>query len=272
MSAAPEEVAPAVAVLDVTVSFGDRHVVDRVSLDVAPGEWLNIVGPNGAGKTTLLRVLAGLTPYEGTVRIDGRDTRTLRRREWAQRVAMVPQVPQIPPGMSVAHYVLLGRTPHLRPLGAEGPTDIAAATTALERLDLLRLADRPVTTLSGGERQRVLVARLLAQDAPIALLDEPTTALDLGHQQQVLDLIDELRHDHHLTVVATMHDLTLAAQYGDRLALLDEGRLLATGPASEVLTEDGLSKLYGARVRVLRHGDSLVVVPVRDPSGREREA
>jgi iron complex transport system ATP-binding protein len=166
--------------------------------------------------------------------------------------------------MTVAHYLLLGRTPHLRPLGAETAHDIAVATTALERLDLLPLADRVVTTLSGGERQRVLVARLLAQDAPVALLDEPTTALDVGHQQQVLDLVDALRHDHALTVVATMHDLTLAAQYGDRVALLDGGRLAATGSATDVLTAEGLSALYGARVRVIRDGDSLVVVPFRD--------
>jgi iron complex transport system ATP-binding protein len=174
--------------------------------------------------------------------------------------------------MTVTHYVLLGRTPHLPPLGGESSEDVDAAAAAMERLDLLTLADRPVTTLSGGERQRVLVARLLAQDAPVALLDEPTTALDVGHQQQVLDLVDELRADRPLTVVATMHDLTLAAQYGDRVALLDEGRLVATGTADDVLREDTLSSLYRARVRVLRDGDSLVVVPVRDPSSREREA
>ena len=257
----------AIGVHEVSVAFGTRRVVDGVSLDVAAGEWLNIVGPNGAGKTTLLRVIAGLASFDGTVAIDGRDSHLFKRKEWARRVALVPQVPQIPPGMTVVHYVLLGRTPHLRPLGVEGPADIEAARAALERLDLLELADRAVTTLSGGERQRVLVARLLAQDAPIALLDEPTTALDVGHQQQVLDLIDELRHDHALTVVATMHDLTLAAQYGDRLALLDRGRVAATGTAAEVLTEEGLAELYGARVRVIHDGDSLVVVPVRASGG-----
>ncbi|HVM55199.1 MAG TPA: ABC transporter ATP-binding protein [Acidimicrobiales bacterium] len=252
-----------ISIAGVSVAFDGRRVVDDVTLDVGAGEWLNIVGPNGAGKTTLLRVLAGLTAFDGTVTIDGRDAGTMRRRDLARLVALVPQIPQIPPGMSVAHYVLLGRTPHLRPLGAEGRSDLEAARVALERLDLLDVAERPVTTLSGGERQRVLVARLLAQDAPIALLDEPTTALDVGHQQQVLDLVDELRHDHRLTVIATMHDLTLAAQYGDRVALLDAGRLAATGTAAAVLTEDGLATLYGARVRVLRDGDSLVVVPVR---------
>ena len=260
-----------IALADVTVSFDDRRIVDGISLDVADGEWLNVVGPNGAGKTTLLRVLAGLTEYAGTVSVGGRDLRTMKRKELARQLALVPQIPQIPPGMTVAHYVLLGRTPHLRPLGGESAADIDAARRALERLDLLPFADRPVATLSGGERQRVLVARLLAQDAPIALLDEPTTALDVGHQQQVLDLVDELRHDHRLTVVATMHDLTLAAQYGDRVALLDGGRVAATGAPDDVLTEHSLSALYGARVRVLREGGSIVVVPVRGPSDGERE-
>jgi iron complex transport system ATP-binding protein len=252
---------------DVTVAFGGRRVVDAVSLDVPSGSWLNVVGPNGAGKTTLLRVLAGLQPFDGSIEVAGRPTGSFRRREWARTVALVPQVPQLPPGMTVAHYVLLGRTPHLPPLGGESRADVDAATAAMHRLDLLALADRPVTTLSGGERQRVLVARQLAQDAPIALLDEPTTALDVGHQQQVLDLVDELRGDHDLTVVATMHDLTLAAQYGDRVALLDDGRLVASGTADDVLREDTLSELYRARVRVLREGDSLVVVPVRGDRG-----
>jgi iron complex transport system ATP-binding protein len=252
-----------IALDEVSVRFDGRQVVDAVSLSVGAGEWLNVVGPNGAGKTTLLRVLAGLAGYDGSITVDGADVRSMKRKDLARLVALVPQIPLIPPGMTVADYVLLGRTPHLRPLASEGRADIEAATSALERLDLLPFAGRVVTTLSGGERQRVLVARLLAQDAPIALLDEPTTALDVGHQQQVLDLVDELRHDRGLTVVATMHDLTLAAQYGDRVALLADGRLAATGRPDEVLTEAALSTLYGARVRVLRDGDSLVVVPKR---------
>ena len=252
-----------IALDHVSVRFDGREIIDDVSLAVAPGEWLNIVGPNGAGKTTLLRVLAGLTEFDGSITVHDRDVRGMKRKDLARLVALVPQIPLIPAGMTVAHYVLLGRTPHMRPLASEGRADIEAATNALERLELLTFADRAVTTLSGGERQRVLVARLLAQDAPIALLDEPTNALDVGHQQQVLDLVDELRHDHGITVVATMHDLTLAAQYGDRVALLADGRLAATGSPQEVLTEEALSALYGARVRVLRDGDSLVVVPKR---------
>jgi iron complex transport system ATP-binding protein len=247
----------------VGVSVDGAVLLDDVSLDVEPGEWVNVVGPNGAGKTTLLRALAGLTPATGTVCVGGRDVDTFRRREWAQHVGLVPQSPVVPAGMTVAQYVLLGRTPHIGPLGSEGPDDLAAARSAIERLDLVAFTDRKVETLSGGERQRVIVARLLAQDTPIVLLDEPTTALDVGHQQQVLDLVEELRAHHELTVVATLHDLTVAGQYGDRLALLSSGRLVADGAADDVLTEETLARYYGARVRVLHSDDGPIVVPVR---------
>ena len=247
----------------VGVSVGSAVLLDGIALDVQPGEWLNVVGPNGSGKTTLLRVLAGLTSASGTVCVQGRDVATFRRQEWARHVGLVPQSPVVPAGMTVAQYVLLGRTPHIGPLGSEGPEDLAAASAAIERLDLRAFVDRKVETLSGGERQRVIVARLLAQDTPIVLLDEPTTALDVGHQQQVLDLVEELRSHHELTVVATMHELTVAGQYGDRMALLSKGRLVADGPADEVLTEETLATYYGARVRVLPSDDGPIVVPVR---------
>src|SRR5690606_39771859 len=157
---------------------------------------------------------------------DGRPAGRLRRRERARLVALVPQSPVVPEGITVADYVLLGRTPHLRPLGAEGPQDLAVVHDALALLDLVPVAGRSVSSLSGGERQRVLIARALAQGAPIVLLDEPTTALDVGHQQQVLELVDDLRRCRGLSVVSTMHDLTLAGQYADRLVLLDAGRVV----------------------------------------------
>ncbi|MEX2292965.1 MAG: ABC transporter ATP-binding protein [Acidimicrobiales bacterium] len=249
---------------DVRVTLGDHQVLDGVDLHVERGEWVSVVGPNGAGKSTLLRYLTGAVGRSGDLHLAGRPFASLSRRERALLVALVPQSPVIPVGMRVVDYVLLGRTPHLRPLGVEGPRDLAAALDALVHLDLLDFADREVTTLSGGERQRVLIARALAQGASLVLLDEPTTALDVGHQQQVLELIDELRRVHDLTVVTTMHDLTLAGQYADRLVLLDRGRVIVDGPARLVLTEENLASYYGARVRIIHDGGHPVVLPVRE--------
>ena len=246
------------------VVLGDRPVLDGVDLRVGAGEWVAVVGPNGAGKSTLLRLLAGLVRGDGSLEIAGRPAPSLKRRERALLVALVVQSPLIPEGATVADYVLLGRTPHIKPLGVEGPVDLAVVHDALARLDLVPMAERLVTTLSGGERQRVLIARALAQGAPIVLLDEPTTALDVGHQQQVLELVDELRRGSGLTVVTTMHDLTLAGQYADRLVLLDAGRVVVDGPAAEVLTEDNLARYYGARVRIISDGDRPVVLPLRE--------
>jgi iron complex transport system ATP-binding protein len=253
----------AVALEHVTVEAGGRRLVDDVSLVAEPGAWVSLLGPNGAGKTTLLRVLAGLRRFRGTVRLAGRTLEELGRRESAQLVALVPQTPVVPGGMTVGDYVLLGRTPHLGVLAREGQGDRRAASEALARLELEELADHTLATLSGGELQRAVIARSLAQEAPILLLDEPTAALDLGHQQQVLELVDELRRADRLTVVAAMHDVTLAAQYGDRLVLIDRGQIVADGKAQEVLTRSRLESLYGASVRVLDEGAAPVVIPVR---------
>ncbi|MDP1819379.1 MAG: ABC transporter ATP-binding protein [Acidimicrobiales bacterium] len=248
----------------VVVRLGDKLVLDGVDLKVTRGEWVSIVGPNGAGKSTLLRYLTGGVRGEGQVLLEGRCTTELSRRERARLVALVPQAPVVPAGMTVVDYVLLGRTPHIRPLSMEGPHDLDLARDALEHLDLLPFADREVATLSGGERQRVLIARALAQGAPLVLLDEPTTALDVGHQQQVLELVDALRRRHDLTVVTTMHDLTLAGQYAERLVLIDAGRVVVDGPADEVLTEANLASYYGAKVRIIHDGGRPVVLPIRE--------
>ncbi|HEY1176387.1 MAG TPA: ABC transporter ATP-binding protein [Phytomonospora sp.] len=248
----------------VSVELGGRTVVDKVSVTVAPGEWVTVIGPNGAGKSTLLRAVAGLLPYAGDVTVGGRVLAALRPRERARRVAMVHQQPVVPPGMTVYDYVLLGRTPHIAPLGREGAADHAAVTEVVDTLDLGGFADRRLDTLSGGERQRVFLARALAQGAELLLLDEPTTALDIGHQQEVLDLVDRLRAEAGLTVVSTMHDLAIAGEYADRLVLLAGGRVAASGTPREVLTEANLAEYYRARVRVLDVDGIPVLVPVRD--------
>ena len=255
----------------VTVSLGGNDVLAGVDLHVDRGEWVCVVGPNGAGKSTLLRYIAGLVSGVGALTLDGRAAESLPRRRRAQTVALVPQTPTIPDGITVTDYVLLGRAPHIRSLAVEGAADLRAVHDALTQLDLLPMVDRVLSTLSGGERQRVLLARALAQEAPVLLLDEPTTALDVGHQQQVLELIEMLRGARDLAVVSTMHDLTLAGQYGDRLVLLNRGRVVVEGPAADVLTEANVSRYYGARVRVLDDGGRPVILPVRDSSVRRAD-
>lgn len=259
---------PAIVVEDLVVEFGTYRAVDGVTLDVAPGQWLGLIGPNGAGKSTLLRALLGLVGHRGRVEVDGRRLAELDRRQIARTIAFVPQSPERPPEMSVADYVLLGRTAHIPLLGTESRHDLEVATRVIERLDLAELVGRPLHTLSGGEMQRAVLARALAQETSVLLLDEPTSALDVGHQQQVLELVEDLRHEHGLTVVSALHDLTVAGQYADRLVLLSNGRCVASGPPASVLTEHTIGEHYNASVRVL-HDDrgGAIVVPTRARAG-----
>jgi iron complex transport system ATP-binding protein len=249
----------------------DRGVVpvDGVSLRVDSGGWLGVIGPNGAGKSTLLKALAGLLPHQGAVTLEPAPE-GFKRRDLARVLAYVAQQPTLPPDVSVREYVLLGRTPYLGYLGNPGRFDREIADGALARLELEPLAHRRLGTLSGGERQRVVLARALAQRPRVLLLDEPTSALDLGHQQQVLELVDELRLDEGLTVISTLHDLTAAAQYADRLVLLDRGRVAAAGIPAEVLSESRIRDVYRAVVSVtVDISGRPVPTPVR-PSDRRR--
>ncbi|MFO7571833.1 MAG: ABC transporter ATP-binding protein [Gaiellaceae bacterium] len=247
----------------VTVRLGGRNVVDGVDAFVARGEWVALIGPNGAGKTTLLRAIAGLVRFTGAIALEGRPTGELGRTELARVLALVPQDPATPPWMTVSEYVLLGRTPHLGALAGESRRDREAAAAALERLDLLGYRKRRLGTLSGGEKQRVVVARALAQEARVILLDEPTASLDIGHQQQALELLDLLRAQSELTLVAAMHDLTLAAQYAERMLLLDDGRIVADGTPQAVLTEEAVALHYDAAVDVVPVDGRIAVVPRR---------
>jgi iron complex transport system ATP-binding protein len=262
------EAARALDVSDLGVRLGGRDVLRGVSFHVPTGSWTCVVGPNGAGKTTLMHAAAGLVDHEGTVELFERRIESYLRRERARLAALVPQQPVIPEAMSVRRYVLLGRTPHVGPLGAERPVDVVTAASALERLDLVWAAERRLDTLSGGELQRAVLARALAQEAPLLLLDEPTTGLDLGHQVRVLELVDELRRQERLTVVSAMHDLTLAGRFADRFVLLSRGRLVAEGARTDVLDAAVIAEHFGASVRVIGDGDiGWAVVP----SSRGRE-
>ncbi|TMB99133.1 MAG: ABC transporter ATP-binding protein [Chloroflexi bacterium] len=253
-----------VVLTKVGIAYESDVVVSGLDLSISSGEWLALIGPNGAGKTTILRAIARLVAYEGEIRIGEQAVASLNGRELARQVAMVMQEPHMPDGMSVAQYVLLGRSPHLTYFGKEGRRDQRIVADILERLSLQAMAARPLDHLSGGERQRAAIARALAQQAPILLIDEPTSSLDVGRQQEVLELIDALRGEQGLTVIAAMHDLTLAGQYADRLALLVGGKLVALGPPAEVLTEPAIASHYQAHVQVISlNGSGRAVVPVR---------
>ncbi len=249
------------------VRYGRRDAIVGFTDTVRPGEWLCLIGPNGAGKSSILRATAGLVSHTGSIEVDGSplSLRTSRRR--AELVAYVPQSPNLPDDMIGSEYVLLGRNPYIGYFGVESQHDVAMVASVLDRLDLADLAVRPLGTMSGGERQRLVIARAIAQEAPILLLDEPTSALDIGHQQQALELVDRLRREHGLTVVSAMHDLTLAGLYADRLALLHQGHVVATGPASSVLRPETLSEFYGVSVRVHHEDDGTVVVVPRRTHG-----
>lgn len=239
-----------------TVRYGDHVAAAGVSLAAAGGDWVALVGPNGSGKSSLLRAIAGVASYSGSIRIDGREVTSLRPRELARRVAFVPQNPVFPLGATVIDYVLLGRTPHIDFFGSESRHDRAVAMEALERLDLAALATRPVGRLSGGEAQRAVVARALAQQARLLLLDEPTTSLDIGHSQQLLELVRGLVREGE-TVLAAFHDLTTVAAHSDHVVLLAGGAVVAAGSPPAVLTPERIEETYGVSVVVLQ-----------DPRGR----
>ena len=250
-------------VRNLTVTRANTTIVSDISFTLTTGEWLCIIGPNGAGKSTLLKALAGISPAQGVAKIDDHDLDSFNERGRACWIAYVPQEPVLPAGMRVFDYVLLGRTAHLHLLASESQLDLEMTHRVISDLHLDAFIDRDVATLSGGERQRVTLARALAQASPIILLDEPTTALDVGYQQEVLELIDELRRREQIAVITTMHDLTVSGLYPDRLMLLSQGGVASYGTVDEVLTQENVERYYGAQVEILHNNGKPIVVPLR---------
>jgi len=247
----------------VAVALGGRAVLAGVDLALAPGEIVGLLGRNGVGKTTLLRVASGtLRPDAGRVLVAGAPLAALDRRARARTIALVPQDTQVPFPFTAAEIVLMGRTPHLGFLGFETAHDPAVAQAALDRMGVGALADRNVQQLSGGERQLVVVARALAQEPEILLLDEPTAFLDLRHRLEVLTVIRE-RVAAGASALVVSHDLGVAARFCDRVALLAGGRVLAAGPPREVLRSDTLRAAYGIEAEVIVDtGGVPVVIPL----------
>jgi iron complex transport system ATP-binding protein len=237
---------PAVNIAHVSVRFGERVALHSVDLRVDRGEFVALTGPNGSGKTTLLRTLLGFQdPDEGDVEVFGRRVEELSVRDRARRVAWVPQSEPQRDDVPLRQYVLYGRYPFHGPLDRDSEEDRAVATRVLSEVGLADRADDGLLSISGGERQRAILARALAQETPLLLLDEPTTHLDIAHQLDLLTRVRALSRDRGVTVLAALHDLNLAARYADRIVVLSRGRRVADGTPREVLSEDLLARVWG---------------------------
>ena len=233
-----------IVVTDLTVRYGEKIVLDDISLEITHGKWTCLVGPNGAGKTTFLKVLLGMAPYAGSIKDRGAEVFKNHRRN----VAFVPQTPQIPQGMTVAEYVMLGRSKR-DGWGNDSLASRAYVHKVLTQTHLFGMQGNLVSQLSGGEMQRALIARALAQEPELILLDEPTSALDLHHQISVLNNI-ELLKENGVTVISTMHDLTLAAMFAEKIVVIKSGKILLSGESNFVIHSSELRKVYDNRIDV----------------------
>jgi iron complex transport system ATP-binding protein len=249
---------PAIRTDNLTFAYKDKSVLDGVSLSIERGEMVGILGPNGSGKTTLLKIFSAVLRGRGEVKLNGRSIETYGKRELSRLFAMVPQESQVLFPYTVAEIVLMGRASYHSPFALEGRKDLEVARASMELTDCLSLSDRYLHELSGGEKQRVIIARALAQEPQILLLDEPSAFLDLKHQVQVFELMRRLNRERGLTTVAALHDLNLAALFFPRLVMLRDGRVFRAGSPKEVLTEKTIDEVYGIRVRV-----------EQDPSGEK---
>ncbi|MFB4315589.1 ABC transporter ATP-binding protein [Actinomadura sp. 21ATH] len=253
------------------LGYGDRLIVDGLTLDLGGAGVTAIIGPNGCGKSTLLRGLGRLLrPRGGQVVLDGADIAKLSTREVARRLAVLPQAPQAPEGLTVADLVARGRHPHQAWHRQWSAGDEDVVNAALDRTGIRDLADRPLDELSGGQRQRAWISMALAQDTGLLLLDEPTTYLDLAHQVEVLELVRRLHDTDGRTIVMVLHDLNLAARYADRLVAMRAGAVVAEGPPAEVLTEPLLDEVFALPARVIE--DPVTGAPLVIPLGSHAAA
>ena len=249
-------------VRDLSIQVGEKSVLNSLNLNFASGSWSSVIGPNGAGKTTLVEALSGIRPVPtGTVYLGERDLTTMNERERAQALSFVPQNPLVPKGMSVRSYIALGRTAHQGTWRSTSPQDREVIERVATRMKILEFLEREISSLSGGERQRAVLARALAQESAVLVLDEPTTALDIGHQLQILRLLRREVEEQSTCVVTTLHDLTLAGRFADRLIVLNEGRVLIDGPAREALRDPQLSAIYGLKLEVVIIDGVEILIP-----------
>jgi len=238
----------------VSFSYSGTPVLHHIELAVEEGEMVALLGPNGSGKTTLIKLMSGvLKPSQGEINLDGSVLGRMKRREVAQRVAVVPQQFSMPFAFTLREVVLLGRTPFLKAFSDEGERDRRVVEQAIALIGIEELEQRFFNELSGGERQKAILAMALAQEPKLLLLDEPTAHLDINHQVEILDLVKSLNREQGITVIGAMHDLNLAALYFGRLILLKEGRIFVDGTPEQVLTEDTIKEVFSASVQVTQH-------------------
>ncbi len=239
---------------DLSFAYRTKRVVNEISLQIEPGQFWGIIGPNGSGKSTLLKLISGfLKPSNGSISLLGQPLSRLSPQALARSVAVVRQDLENGLEMTVAELVLLGRFPHLPPLGGERPKDRAIAQEKMVLTGIDQLADRRLNEISGGERQRAYLAQALTQEPKLLLLDEPTAHLDIRHQVGIMGLVQRLSEEQGLTIIAVLHDLNLASLYCNRLALLANGQLLAHGETNQVLTEELIHAAYGVNTAITPH-------------------
>ncbi|GAB3695123.1 ABC transporter ATP-binding protein [Corynebacterium nasicanis] len=255
---------PTFRISSARVSLGGRSILRDVSLEIPAGQITAIIGPNGCGKSTLLRSMARVLPLEeGSIIFDGADIADLGRRELSRRVALMAQRPLIPEGITVAELVSRGRYPHQGLWSQWSAADEAAVARALAVTGLESVAERRLTELSGGQQQRVWLGLVLAQETKVVLLDEPTTFLDIGHQYDLLGLVEKLRDDDGRTVVVVLHDLQQALRFADHLVVMNDGEVVSTGRPAETLDSRAVARLFGLDADIVRAGtrQDLVIVP-----------
>lgn len=245
---------PKIQVKELYAGYNGSCILSGISLELNSADFVGVIGPNGSGKTTLLRAMSrALHPSGGTITLDGRDIYSIPARDFARRVAVVPQDTFIAFDFSVLEITLMGRSPRLGRFTVESTKDLDIALHALERTVTAHLKDRPIQALSGGERQRVMLARALAQEPEVILLDEPTSHLDISFQFEIMDLVKSLNRERGLTVLAVLHDLNLASQYCDSLLMVGQGQVQSSGTPEDVITADNIRRVYGAEVWVRKH-------------------
>ncbi len=230
---------------EIEFAYGEEVILKDISFNIEEGEFISIIGPNGSGKSTLLKTLNNIyTPRKGNIYLDGEKIQKIKRREIAKRISLVPQESQINYEFTVEEIVTMGRHPYKRRFEKENLEDKRIIEEAMEMTYTTKLRDKLITEISGGEKQRVIIAKALAQNSSIILLDEPTSSLDINHQIEVLELLKKLNKNKNTTVVIVLHDINIASRYSDRIIFLKDGKIISKGRPEEVVTKNNIKKAY----------------------------